>query len=214
MSMAASDGTIFGDKFDAEKTDAFAVFGNPYGPLKTNRSTKNYTIYSDLDEAIKANDIDTTYIDWLEEFTEKYPQFSNNIIYKDIILSNDDKKQITKLNLLYRYIEEYAFNNSIYGVTFNKNCIYLIKHNNIGYKIGNVMHTTEFFCKRTEAKGNFIDFKDIKLCEEKKQSDSKKDKLIMLSELIHELIKENISADEIKNTTEKTLKKVLYINKD
>ena len=165
---------------------------------------------------IKEKTINSEYMIWLENFTEKINSFSDDgwhyfsdkypEQYKDKILT-EDKEKINNLKNFYEFINTYFKSNYVYPICNGKRKYFCIKFNDNGYEIGCV-ETNIFFCKRVAINDKFIDFIDI--MEDKKQATTfiKKKQLKDLSSLIEKLLKNNIPLEAIYDVTEETIQKV------
>ena len=165
------------------------------------------------------------YIKWLENFTIKYPDFSDDDwLYFSEKISQEDNEKVKKLHLFYEGIELYAKKNYIYPIECDFGGYYNIKLDNIGYEIGMLVgQGTLFFCKRTSLNKDleYIDFNDILIDKKKDGVDVITQQLKNLSNNVLELHKKGIPLtalieilddtltgikEEIKNPT-KTLKR-------
>lgn len=150
------------------------------------------------------------YINWLEQFTIKYPGFSDNDwLHHKKKLPKRDEINVEKLILFFEKIETYANNNYIYpNSTSNYNYSYNIKHNNIGYNIGIVFGQGGWcFCNRIEPKDDFIDYNDIKNNIEQNNTKVIKERLEALKLYISTMLEDNIPRNAIIETTDKVLRK-------
>lgn len=169
------------------------------------------TIFDELEQTgEELNKYD--YIYWLEKYTEKKESFtSESHIYET---DPEIKKNIFTLLWFYEFIKEYAKDNFIEPNKFKYGIYYSIKYNGIGYNIGEQYDCgrNQIFCERTKILDNFIDYSDIENNIEQEGTTTKKEQLKELSNLIQNMVKENVPADAISDTTEKTLKKILSDN--
>ena len=150
------------------------------------------------------------YIQWLEEFTQKYPNFTDNDwLYQKEKLKEEDSFNVEKLILFFERIENYADNNYIYPTKNNNHTSsYNIKHNNIGYNIGIIYGQGGMcFCDRIEAKENFIDYYNIKNNVELNNTKVIKENLESLKLYINSLLEKNIPVEVLREATEKILRK-------
>lgn len=146
------------------------------------------------------------YINWLEEWTIKNPNFNDYLsLTNKNNISDNDLENINKLNLFFSGIERYASKNYIYPTldsSFTE--YYKIKYNNIGYYIGLITEKGIIsFCKRTnEIDESFIDLNDIIL---DKKNEVSRNIEIKLQELYNQLIfyyQNGIPLEAIKTTVE------------
>lgn len=115
------------------------------------------------EEKIKKMFSDTEYISWLNEFTIKHSEFSDNTwLYFPEKISENDREHVNDLHLLFEGIEEYANRNYLFPTPNEWGEYYSIKYNNIGFNIGVAFgQGTLFYCERTDAFEKAIEFEDI-----------------------------------------------------
>lgn len=106
----------------------------------------------------------TDYIDWLEEFTTKYPSFSTEYFNEDTaIISERDKEMINKLDLFYNVIESHAKNNYI-DLSLDRESTWtsyeyvVIKYKDNYYRIGFNQMESICFVSRTSEPDIYLDF--------------------------------------------------------
>ena len=115
-------------------------------------------------DAVKKDMLEnTSYIDWLVQFTEKNPIFSDNDwLYNEDGISKEDLERVRNLPLLFECIASFAERNYLssnedeWGESFliRKDDTYM----NIGYNAG---QGTSFYCERTEQQDNSINYYSI-----------------------------------------------------
>lgn len=158
-----------------------------------------------MQEIISSNE----YILWLEKFTEKYSGFSDDSFSdKDKKITSIDLENSRNLSLLYEGISNYAKENYVYAKSDLKfGDYYVIKYNNIGYKIGAMSgQGTFFFCERTnEITDDFIDFNDIILNKKQKNTDYYNKRLLQLSSIISYYYEQGVPLQAIEKTIDDTL---------
>lgn len=77
------------------------------------------------------------YILWLEEFTSKYPIFSDtDWLYNSTDLEEKDQENINQISLLYEIIDTYAKANYLYPNSNQFICYYYLKVKQNYYQIG------------------------------------------------------------------------------
>ena len=105
----------------------------------------------------------TSYIDWLKEFTMKYPIFSeDDWKYSEDSLSEEEKEKVENLFLFYQCIEKYAKRNYISATKETYGQSYLIKKDDDFFSIGyNIGEKTTFYCEKTEKRPGSISFYSI-----------------------------------------------------
>lgn len=105
------------------------------------------------------------YMNWLQDFTAQHYSFSDvSLLDFPLEITDEDKKQIEKLELLYEIIDEYARENYIFPNEGEFDYYFHFKYKNIGYIIGvTVGQGVSCFCKREEINPKilYIDFNDI-----------------------------------------------------
>lgn len=123
--------------------------------LETHRKEKELTMNNE-------------YVTWLEKFTQKHPNFSDeDWLYHPEKISEQDFKRVEDLKYFYGGIMGYADRHKIEANPCCFGNYYNVKYNNIGYEIG-VMHGqgTIQFCKKVLLEDEinedkFIDFEEI-----------------------------------------------------
>ena len=154
----------------------------------------------------------TEYLIWLEKFTNKYPNFSDeDWLYHPEKISEEDLKNVNDLNILYEIIECYATENYIYPTKYKFGNSYKIKLDNKGYEIGELCgQGTIYFCNKINVENelDFIDYNNIinniKINNEKHI----KKTLKSLSKHIESVNKKRISLEEISITCNKPINKI------
>ena len=152
------------------------------------------------------------YILWLEKFTEKYPSFSDDDwLYKEDEISKEDKMKVYDLQFFIKEIDDYAIRNYIAEQSDNLgfyNHYYLIKYNNIGYKISTIIgQDVVDSCERIDKiTDDFIDFQDIIDNKKPKSAYVIEDKFDELSVIIKELLELKASKRSIEDVVGKLLR--------
>lgn len=116
---------------------------------------------------------DSSYVDWLLNFTLKYSKFKDTewMYYPDNI-SPEDYKRVNDMDLFYYGIKKYADENHRYPITTGSGIFYRIKYNDVGFTIGIVGGlNVEYICSREELdpEKSYIDLSYIinnKKCED------------------------------------------------
>ena len=164
---------------------------------------EQYSEYQNNIERILFGD----YLTWLEQFTLKYPNFTNiEWEYFNEKISETDYKNIANLRLLYEIIAMYSQKN--YSARSQAYINYFfVRNNSFTFQIGNIQDEISIIyiikdnvSNKFMTKGS-INFEDIK--EQYKQG-QKSDKLI---QLIKNLINKNSSQESTANETHKVLSK-------
>lgn len=152
------------------------------------------------------------YIKWLEKFTKENKVFyESDWQYNPEKITDKDRKNIKRLNILFPRIEKYASDNFIYPIIVDNEISYQIKYNGIGYKIGLLGgQGAEFFVERITItdKEHFIDFKDIQTNTPQEKTEYIKERLNRLTELMNKLVDKEIPIEAIEEVTDKTIKNI------
>lgn len=146
------------------------------------------------------------YINWLEQFTLEHTKFYNDSFFS----SNQQNQNIQDISLLYEIIENYAKDNYIATIPTVCGNYYEICHNNIDYQIG-IMFGPEtiYYCTRTNKTQNHISFRNIQTNAKTHTATLINTKMEDLTQLLNDMIDNNINSDIILSATEKTIQKVL-----
>lgn len=168
----------------------------------------------ELEKKIKAqNDLveKDAYIKWLEEFTEKYPKFSDDTwLYKQDEISKEDYANVTKISTFFGAIQRYAEQNYISSMPCDYGEIYSVKYNGKVYEIGTIVGQGAIsFCNTVDVneKALIITFEDIANPSEKIKTRTAviKKELGRIDELFKELSKKGIPLDAIIQRTDDVL---------
>lgn len=128
---------------------------------------------NELELKLKKMFSDSSYVDWLLNFTLKYSKFKDTewVYYPDNI-SPEDYKRVNDMDLFYYGIKKYADENHRYPITTGSGIFYRIKYNDVGFTIGIIGGlNVEYICSREELdpEKNYIDLSYIinnKKCED------------------------------------------------
>ena len=128
---------------------------------------------NELELKLKEMFSDSSYVDWLLNFTLKYSKFKDTewMYYPDNI-SPEDYKRVNEMDLFYYGIKKYADENHRYPTATGSGIFYRIKYNEVGFTIGIVGGlNVEYICSREELdpEKNYIDLSYIinnKKCED------------------------------------------------
>lgn len=148
------------------------------------------------------------YMKWLEDFTLKYPDFTNRYWTYSSDLSAEDSKRVEDLVILYNLISSFATKNYIYQEQRDSTVFYRIQNDNIGYEIGIISGLgIEFFCKRVEIEPgvNFIDFNDIRIDKKYDNVDYIENSLNNLSTMVRALYENGVPLEALNSTLGTTL---------
>lgn len=188
-------------------------------PKKENINSSDYIKEALLENKKKQNNLEKikfgNYLTWLEQFTLKYPNFTNNDwIYLKEKITENDYENIKIMPLLYEIIEKYAQENYISGTQEYYGKYYIIKNNNFYFQIGHISSQgTIIYLNRYEViEKEFcydIDFNDIKNNKKREFAIEIDKKLDKLAELISNIAKENTPLEAIVSKTDETIHKIL-----
>lgn len=107
----------------------------------------------------------TDYIEWLNKFTQDKNGFSDDDwLYFPEKISDSDRENVGKLNLLYEGIDRYAEQNQLSPEPCKFGNFYRVKLNDFSFEIGILIgQGTVFFFNKVplEEDKEFIDFKNI-----------------------------------------------------
>ena len=148
------------------------------------------------------------YMNWLEQFSLKYPNFNSYEFYFNDKLSKEDKDNSNDLALLYEGISNYAHDNYLYPISDSMySGYYRIHYNNVGYEIGVIKDQKIItLCKRFDSYDDtFIDFNDIMLNRKQPNTDYITERLQELSNIVVGFYENNIPLRAIKSTLGKTI---------
>ena len=110
---------------------------------------------------------DVKYMDWLVDFTLRFPKFyHDDWLYAEDSIDIKDLENAKNICYLFDVINDYLSKNYIVPYKGDWDEYYLIKYNNIGFKIGVMSgQGTSFYCERVSVDknnlDNFIDFYHI-----------------------------------------------------
>ena len=90
--------------------------------------------------------LDYTYVEWLQEFIFRFGNFSYNQYFNNINnISDLDKENASKLEVLFSMVSNYANNNGINLCTDNIGYYYNILINGYTYKLGIMTNNKELY---------------------------------------------------------------------
>jgi len=163
--------------------------------------------YQNIIEEIICGD----YLQWLEQFTKKHPNFTDiEWIYLNEKLTKTDSKNIKMLYILYEIISLYTQENYLSSKQSYTNS-HIVKKDNFYFEIGKILDEEPiiYICScgliQNIIRGN-INFDDIR----KKYNQSQKSNIV--AQIIRNLINENNSLDFILPDTHKLLSKQIDNN--
>jgi len=152
----------------------------------------------------------TSYIDWLNQFTKDKKSFCDDQwLYFPEKISSTDRENVEKLNLFYEGINIYAKQNHIYPTLCNFGNFYRVNLNDFGFEIGTLIgQETIFFFNKVSLKNNknFIDFNDI--MSEKKQDNVDQINAILdsLSNIVIKAYENGVPIESIIDRLDNTIK--------
>ena len=92
---------------------------------------------AEREELIQKLKYDTSYIEWLKQYTQDNESFSDIVLhYSSEEISKFDRENIEKLNLFFDLIRDYAQHNYIYPVHSISGDYYRVKYNDFAFVIG------------------------------------------------------------------------------
>ena len=138
----------------------------PEGKVKMDKWVEKYiTKQKEKEKKIKDMMSNTSYIEWLNEFTQDKDGFSDDDwLYFPEKISDSDRENVLKLCLFYEGIDNYSQQNHIYPVPCEFGNFYRVKLNDFGFEIGILVgQGTIFFFNKASIEDDkvFIDFNDI-----------------------------------------------------
>lgn len=157
----------------------------------------------------------TDYIDWLENFTIKYPNFSTEYFNEDAAtISEYDKEMINKLDLFYNVVENHAKRNYI-DLCLDRESTWIayeyvvIKYRDNYYKIGyNQMHSI-CFVSITGKTDVYLDFDLVINNDMTKRAKEIKKQLVSFRNLISQNIENMIDNNVPYQVIDQEVKSVL-----
>ena len=178
---------------------------------------KNYENENEVENIrlsrIKALSSKTDYMDWLSDFSISNPYINDDNVLEDYkSFSEDDKRQVCDLNILYSAIDKYAKDNLMSPEKCDNGYYYNVKYNDNYFEIGYLMSISlAFFSKKSEydENKNYIDFMNIVNDCKLPETDALKESLNALVEHAKYLMDEGVSLDIINEALAN-----LYDNKD
>lgn len=155
--------------------------------------------------------IDVKYIEWIENFSNKYNTFSFDDFMFNVNIDEIDRENLGRLNDLFIIIKKYVSNN--YLIEDKEKFLWddlCIRYNDnkylIGYKIDGTM------CKKiNKYNGNIINIHDVFHYYKKINDKENKQKLVQLRDCVEKMIDEDICYTDIENTINKVLAKKIKI---
>ena len=111
------------------------------------------------------------YIEWLNKFTKKIPEFtSDGWYFFPIKIGEKEKEQVKNIIYLFEVIDNYAFSEMIIPDYKKKEIHYAFKDGNNYYHISKSIGENPYvYCSRVaeNQEDEFIDFQDVMMSEEK-----------------------------------------------
>ncbi len=186
----------------------------PEGKAKMNEWIKDYVVKEKVkNEKIKSMMSNTTYIEWLKQFTRNKDGFSDDEwLYFPEKISETDRKNVEKLCLLYKGIANYSQQNYIYPIPCEFGNFYRVKLGNFGFEIGILVgQGTVFFFNKVllEDDKDFIDFNDILLGKKQDNVDQINATLDSLANMIITAYESKVPIEAIVSTLENTIKNLI-----
>lgn len=151
------------------------------------------------------------YIEWLEQFTSKYPSFSTEtFLFDGKKLTEHDKENVSHLEEFFEEIYDYAQANYISPQKLTYGTFYKIKHHGIGYSIGiDYGQGCCFYCERFDNPGDdVLDYKRVMSSVKLPNTIAWDSMLDDLVSLIEKLDEEEVPIDVIEKVTKQTIQKI------
>lgn len=162
-------------------------------------------------ERAKSIVADTSYMLWLENFTNSIPIFSDDSwLYHPDEISKEDAEKVNDLCSFFNGISAYAERNFLPIYSKDYTSYVCIKFNNIGYEIGLVSgQGTYAYCQRVEVSSDrvFIDFNDIVANKKQTHVEQVTKTLDKISLLIEQLLICDIPVEAISTRIQDTINK-------
>ena len=160
----------------------------------------------------------TTYIEWLKQFTQDKEGFSDDDwLYFPEKISESDKKNVEILHLFYNGIGRYAEKNHIYPTPCDFGNFYRVKLNGFGFEIGILVgQGTVFFFNKVSLEDDkeFIDFNDIMTEKKQDNVDQINTTLESLSNMVVTAYESGVPIEAIINTLDNTIKGITSKKED
>ena len=174
---------------------------SPEGQEKMNQIVREYIEKQQMEaQKIKKLMSETTYVEWLKEFTQDRDSFTEeDWAYSQEQLTDKDRENVDNLSLFYRGIENYANSNHIEPNFFDFGEFYKVKYNDFYFKIGIAYgQGTRIFFSKFDGKNmkGFINFN--KVLPQNKNTEK-------LSKLIIAMHKNGMPIEDILNTINETI---------
>ena len=167
-------------------------------------------------EKIKELISDTSYLEWLISYTNKYGSFCDEDIFS-LYGDETDKTNIGHLYLFFRGIKDYADENFIYPTPTEYGEYYKVRLNYECFKIGvSIGQGTIFYVDKSviENKNEFIDFIDIMNNKKQPNVDEINERLNLLSSRFIETYESGVPIEVILNRLDDVAKKILEKEED
>ncbi len=160
----------------------------------------------------------TSYLDWLSNFTKDKNRFcDNDWLYFPERINDTDKENVGNLSLFYLGIKKYANENYIYPIPCKFGNYYKIILNEVGFEIGILIgQGTVFFCKKVsiDNEQEFIDFNDIMVGNKQERVDQINASLEALSNMVLTTYESGVPIESIVETLENTIKEITSPKED
>lgn len=185
----------------------------PKGKAKIKKWVDNYIEEEKVkNEKINTLMSNTSYLDWLINFTKDKNRFcDNDWLYFPERINDTDKENVGHLSLFYIGIKKYANENYIYPIPCKFGNYYRIRLNEVGFEIGILIgQGTVFFFKKVsiENEQEFIDFNDIMVDNKQERVDQINASLEALSNMVLTTYESGVPIESIVETLENTIKEI------
>ncbi len=176
-----------------------------------------YDTQTEIDNS-KEKVLSEDYMSWIGKEIDKHSTLVSSEAFHGY--NDDSLSNIDYLPVLFEIVEEYAKDNYEYPTNKAYGISYVIKDNDSFYEIGTVkgVPSTTYFVRESDIVDSAIDINDIRACKNTLRKENVEQKLSKLSNLISELMDENVSIDTImecvdSSIMEKQIEKVKKLNK-
>lgn len=147
------------------------------------------------------------YISWLEEFTLRYESFTDDSwLYKGEELSETDKANVDKINILFEAVSDYCHKYYIDTTgkeRFESERVY-VKHNGVVYQIGLVVGQGAYvYVTRQEPTDVAIEFSDVVNDKKPADFDAKDEQVKKLAQIVADMKALNVPISIILETVNK-----------
>lgn len=149
------------------------------------------------------------YMDWLSKYSLKHESLSTGDCFSKKNISRYNRKNISRLPLLYELIDSYAKDNYIKPNSVEEGCYYAIKDRDNHYYIGiDYSDNLKYYCVRSESSTDEVDFSFIRFGIKIKRTIEIDYYLNELGCHIEEIINKGVPYQEVQNKTFDVIRKI------